>query len=956
MSIIGNNILAGASGGAAATYEIDRSLRFVRADNNYLNFTPSSAGNQKTWTWSVWVKRSSLYDHTDNQGIHYLFSPVRGGDGFNEALIRFDTHDTLKIYDSGGTRGHLSTNRKFRDTSAWYHIVVVLDTPQATPADRLKLYVNGVQETSFSTETYPAQDTTWGWNGTQRHDLGRYGLYEYEWFDGYMAEVNFIDGTALAASDFGETDTGTGAWIPKQYSGSYGSQGWYLNFADNSNNTATTLGKDNSGNSNNWTPNSFSVSAGNANDSVVDSPTNNYSTLNVLDRTGGNMFQGNLNYAGTYSSVVSRNGHGIRSTLRVPSSGKWYVEAANITYAGAGNSCLLGFTQSTSLTSSVTAFGGTLTPWIGVDANVYGNKIALNWNGVSGGTASATTLFSSYASGDIVNFAIDFDNGKFWVGKNGTWYNSGDPAAGTNATSTFTAGSEPWGFWAEYVASSNNANRSQPRVNFGQQGHEYTAPAGFLDINTANLPVPTIKNGTKYMQTVLYTGNQATRNIAVADNQGSSWSPDWVWIKGRATTSTPTLFDTIRGATNYLRSDTNAVETSDADTLTEFRSDGFSLGADLKVNTTGTAYVSWNWDAGDNSSKTFTVKVVSDSGNKYRFDDFGTSAVTLDLEEGSTYVFDQSDSSNSGHPLRFSTTSDGTHGSGSEYTTGVTTTGTPGSAGAKTTIVVAASAPTLYYYCSVHSGMGGQANTNSTAGASNFDGNIQSTVRTSAEAGFSIVRYTGDGTDANSNTVTVGHQLGVKPDLIITKKITSGNDYNWSTWHKDLGAGYGIFLDLHNARNAAMWDGDSNHSSTVFSPADSLYNNESGKDYINYVFTSVEGYSKFGSYTGNALSGHQGPFIFLGFRPKWVLIKSSTVATSWYLMDDTRESIQTQGSDANVLFPDTAAGDQANAGQGIDFLSNGFKVQAANGYGLNNSATYIFLAFAEIPTKYSNAR
>ena len=156
------------------------------------------------------------------------------------------------------------------------------------------------------------------------------------------------------------------------------------------------------------------------------------------------------------------------------------------------------------------------------------------------------------------------------------------------------------------------------------------------------------------------------------------------------------------------------------------------------INDNNETYVAWVWDAGANSIKTYTVK-GSDSGNKYRFDDFGTSAVTLDLD-GSTYVFDQSDSNN--NPLRFSTTSDGTHNSGSEYTTGVTTTGTPGSAGAKTTIVVPSGAPTLYYYCSVHSGMGGQANTNSTAGASNFDGSIISNVRANASAGFSIVTAT----------------------------------------------------------------------------------------------------------------------------------------------------------------------------------------------------------------------
>ena len=158
----------------------------------------------------------------------------------------------------------------------------------------------------------------------------------------------------------------------------------------------------------------------------------------------------------------------------------------------------------------------------------------------------------------------------------------------------------------------------------------------------------------------------------------------------------------------------------------------------------------------------------------------------------------------------------------------------------------------------------------------------------------------------------------------------------------------------------AEYTGGSNqfgsHTSTTFGIKDAGNINTSGNDYIAYCFSNVEGYSKVGTFTGTASSGDGGPFVTLNFKPTWVLIKSTTVATSWYLFDDTRESIQTQGSDAQVLFPDTAAVEDANGGQGIDFLSNGFKVRAANGYGLNNSATYLFMAFAERPFKYANAR
>ena len=189
----------------------------------------------------------------------------------------------------------------------------------------------------------------------------------------------------------------------------------------------------------------------------------------------------------------------------------------------------------------------------------------------------------------------------------------------------------------------------------------------------------TIDKPTDYFNTVLYTGNGGTQSIT-----GVGFQPDWIWTKGRSGSRGHTLVDSLRGATKTLESATSSAEETHSNSITSIDSDGFSLGNRNQGNANSETFVSWNWLAGGTAPAiTYSVKVVSDSGNKYRFDDFGTSAVTLDLQEGGTYTFDQSDSSNSGHPLRFSTTSNGTHGGGSEYTTGVTTTGTPGSSGAK---------------------------------------------------------------------------------------------------------------------------------------------------------------------------------------------------------------------------------------------------------------------------------
>ena len=279
-----DTLTRGGASGAGGTYEIDRSLRFNGADNAYLSFTPGSAGNQTTWTYSVWVKRSAItaadYDIFGNNANYndYLF--------FNATTDNFEYY----VSNAGGYSGPHNTNAVYRDTAAWYHIVWTRDTNNGTDADRSRIYVNGVRQT-MSAQPSISSGFEGNINAASEHRIGN--LQDSFDYEGYMTEINFIDGQALDASSFGETDSNTGAWIPKKYAGSYGSQGYYLNFSDNSNTTAATLGKDSSGNSNNWTPNNFSVAAGEGNDSVTDTPTNNYCTWNPLDYIWGG-FSGHM--------------------------------------------------------------------------------------------------------------------------------------------------------------------------------------------------------------------------------------------------------------------------------------------------------------------------------------------------------------------------------------------------------------------------------------------------------------------------------------------------------------------------------------------------------------------------------------------------------------------------------------------------------------------------------------
>ena len=901
-------------------YEVERSLRLNDGDSAYLSRTPSSTSNRKTWTFSAWVKRSNI----TTGAFQTLFSANNSSNyGLYGTYIWFTTTDTLAISINSGIY-YLQTNAVFRDVSAWYHLVVNIDTTQATSSNRMKIYVNGVQETSFATTTYPTQNLDSSVNLNQQHTIGgrRYTSID-NYFDGYMAEINFIDGFQYDSSYFGKTDAVTGQWIPKKYTGSYGTNGFYLNFLDNSGTTATALGKDSSGNGNNFTPNNFSVTAGVTNDSFEDTPTNNFATMNPLNRGVDNpaCSNGNLYWGGSTD-------HAIAATFAIPSSGKWYWEYTKTsgTYLMSG---IIGNPESNSLSNYL---GAQTTAYTVYAANGY------KYNSGSGQTYMATPPTST-----TIMIAFDADTRKLYFGADGNW---GNGSGNTNQTFGNAA--------VAYIVTdgityypAGSFNSGSAFANFGQRAFSYK-PTGYKALCSANLPNPTIKLPNKHFDIKLINGTGSQQTIT-----GYNFSPSWVWGKQRSATNSHEIYDVVRGVKQIIYSDLTDSEGTNNNGISAFTSDGFTIAGNTSLNQSGNTAVAWAWNAGDTDGKTYTVKVVSDSGNKYRFDNFGTSAVTLDLAEGGTYIFDQSDSSNAGHPLRFSTTSNGTHGGGTEYTIGVTTAGTPGSSGAYTQIVVAASAPTLYYYCSVHSGMGGQANTNSTLGSSNFDGAIQSTVKANLSAGFSIVSFTGNATSG----VTVGHGLGVAPKVLIVKE--RGNTNDWVVYHKDLGTSSGNtnvqFLNLTNDIGAGFAGGFNNTdpSSSVFTLGNSTETNRSSGNFITYCLSEVAGYSKFGKYTGNGSTN--GVYVYLGFRPAWVLVKRTDSAENWVLKDSARNTFNSVFSNLNTNTANAEFGSSADVNS-FDFVSNGFKIRGSNSAVNASSGTYIYLAFAEAPFKNARAR
>jgi hypothetical protein len=757
-------------------YRVERSLRF-NGSTKYLNRTFGTPTNNKIFTSSIWVKRSGL------TGVRQAILTS----GFSSYWgYEFDANNCITIYDSNATP--LTTTQVFRDVSAWIHIVVSVDTTQATASNRTKLYINGSQVTSFSASGYPTLNSTTYIN--QNGVVSYFGLWEGVglYFNGYTAETYFIDGQALTPSSFGETDAITGRWKAKAYAGTYGTNGFYLKFADNSNNTAATLGKDSSPNGNNWTPNAFSVVTSTladkvANDSLVDSPTNygtdtgvggevrgNYATLNPVSTIRSTIIDGNLRTnAGDRGSI---------STIGM-TSGKWYCEMY-ITALGAESS--VGLSRGINIMNTI----------VGSTADSYGYY----FNGDKYNTSAGSAYGATYTTGDTIGVAFDASAGTLVFYKNGT-------SQGT-AYSSLTSG--PYYFAVE-GRSSTSAN--DVTMNFGQQTWRYAPPTGFKALCTTNLTTPTIKKPSTAMDVVAYTGTGASNSIS-----SLGFSPDLVWIKNRGGATSHAIYDTTRGTQSQLSSDTTGDQVTSSSGLTAFGSNGFTISTSTLVNTTGTQYVAWAWDL-------------------------------------------------------------------------------------------------------------------------------------STQAGLDVVSYTGNGANR-----TINHTLGVAPKMVIVKaRTTAGADQGWPVWHASIANT--TYLQLNSTSSTAAgtdyWN-SSSPTSSAFPVGTNAAVNTSADTYIAYLFAEVEGFSKFGTYTGNGLA--DGPFVWCGFRPRYILIKLIGAAGGSWIVHDTSRN------DANLsakrLLANTA--DIEGSDNGIDILSNGFKMRSADGSTNTSGVSHIFAAFAESPFKYARAR
>ncbi len=575
------------------------------------------------------------------------------------------------------------------------------------------------------------------------------------------------------------------------------------------------------------------------------------------------------------------------------------------------------------------------------------------------GDSSTGSSVASWSAGDVLNFAVDVDNQKFFIGVNGTWTNSGNPASGTGASFT---GRDFTNYTPLF---SDNEVTAVYTANFGARGYKYTPPSGFKSLNTYTLADPVVTDPSKHFNAVLYAGDPGVSNAIT----GVGFEPGFVWARNRDGAMAHNLFDQVRGDTKVIYADYTAAE--DPITTFEFTSDGFTTDATDNGWNGDYNYTSWHWKAASSD----TTKSAGDLNSLFYNTSGWVAATTatniysgaslssiLNGQDGGSFhanipnplVLEWSSGTISGNVrLKLRTYGTAAHtykvaGSATEISITVPTIDTFEwyDLGNIDLVEYKGTCPSSGNAAAIEAiELDGKILVDSGETPTNVP-SITSTYRADPDAGFSIVKWT-NGTLATTNSIAYG--LNASADFVIIKDRDSAD--GWYTYHSHLGKGKYQQLQSNAvpSADAALWgakDPDSNcfHIGNTF--------NGTG-DYIAYCWSEVAGYSRFSYYTGNGLDG-DGPFVWCGFKPAWILIKRTDTAAHWVLYDDKINPY----NEASNSFPVSNSGSETwITSDEIDILSNGFKCRSndsiING---STSAKYVFAAFASKPFKYSNAR
>ena len=432
--------------------------------STFLSRTMGTSTSELKHTCSMWLKRTGIGSEQ--------FVWMNREDGSNRTYFRFNATDTISFKNEGGSSVDLQTTQKFRDVGAWYNIVIAIDTTQATSSNRVKIYINGVQITSFSDETYPSQNAIFSFNNVC--SIGSNGASSL-YFDGLITHINIVDGTQELPTAFGEIDSTSGIWTAKTTpSVTYGNNGFFLKMEN-----ASAMGTDSSGNSN-----TFTVSGSLTKNQ--DTPANNFATWNPLVQQSSGFVLSNGNTTADNTNDTWRS---VYSTL-APSVGKYYFECKIVNQLQTPRS-IIGVCSTAQASNSSARLG-----YEGTNAYAYGS----DGNKINNGTN--TSYGNTFATGDIISCGLDLDNGKIYFGKNGTWQNSGDPTSGSTGTGSafnvtlgefYYFGSASYG--NEGIISINSGNgyfQTTPVSSAGTNASgngifEYDVPTGYTALSTEGL-------------------------------------------------------------------------------------------------------------------------------------------------------------------------------------------------------------------------------------------------------------------------------------------------------------------------------------------------------------------------------------------------------------------------------------------------------------------------------------
>ena len=922
----------GQAPGAAGGYEIERSLRFNSGDSSFLSRTPSSAGNLTTFTIAGWVKRTKFGS----------YDPILlSADTSQTTEVAFTTNNEIQFVD--GPVVYRKTNAVFRDPSAWYHVVVVWDSTNATDAHRCRIYVNGVEQ-SYQTNPSITSGTTTDINTTDIHYINRQAS---TYGNCYHADVHFIDGQALDPTSFGEFDD-NGVWQPIEYTGSYPGNSFYLDFADNSSTTSGSnvgIGKDVSDNGNYWDSTNISIGASYIAGSTLATPINAFdgstSTSTLIDTTTRVLTNQSISVSSQFE--IYTNNFNLQ-TIRLISGGNTYQFQNHPT----NNYTVLNNADS----QNNTPFTGTLTGPISivrsagsaafyavrVDGTVLVDDPAGN-DSLRDSPTNGSTADDTGAGGEVPgNYATlnPLDKAAVTTLANGNLDYSTTGAGGVRSTIGMSSGK----YYAEVtvghvsltvgIASGGTALNNYLGANAGEYGYG--------------------QNGYKLSSTTQVPYGDA---FTTGDVIGIAFDADagdlYFYKNGTIQASGTPAFSGLTNNTYFFAISNNvAANTCNvnfgqrpfAHPVSGYKA-LCTANLDDPTIADGSTAMDVALYTGNGTSQTISGLNFSPDFVWIKNRSVSASHTVYDTIRGAAKALIPSSTSSElsvpNHLTAF--TSDGfsvgsdsnPNGNGNAI---VAWTWDGGGEPTTDNVAGAGNVPTA-----------GSAKINGANMTTALAGSIPATrLSANTSAGFSVVTYTGNG----SSGATVGHGLNGTPGWFT---IACRNTTNyWDTWHSGYYvAGSKNYIRM-NETGAAGYAADMFQTPTpsVVTLGTSSSMNGNGNTYVMYCWTPVEGYSAFGSYSGDTTNF---PFIYTGFRPRWILIKVTNDTANWLIYDAARSTY-------NVVDKYLLASSSNLEGTftSLDILSNGFKFRGTD-TSLNQSAkTYIYAAFAEHPQKYSRAR